>query len=353
MTAVRRRAVALEAHHARAPVAGRKGERMNSPGIIGRLARMARTFFAQHTDRAALRPSNGEPSFTIVVPSLNQGRFLRECLDSIFDQRWERLEVLVVDGGSTDDSMSVVSTFGARIAWSVSEPDAGQSDAINKGMARATGDVVGWLNADDYLLPGAFAAVASAWRRQPSAPFYFGNGVRVDESGTVKARFYPGDTPAFDREALLFGLNYILQPATFMSHAAWRVAGPLDVQLRWGMDSDLWIRLSALGDPVAVPAVIAATREYGTTKTASGMFERVEELRQIAQRHTGAAITPGVLCYFADTLHRHASTNPDVFGPSYARDVVEPFWSRTAEVMKRFGAATDGTPTRAPQGRMR
>lgn len=288
--------------------------------------------------------SSDRASISIITPSLNQGRFLRTCLHSIFSQEYPDLEVMVVDGGSCDESTAVMREYAGRLAWSVSEPDGGQSEAINKALARASGDLVSWLNADDYLLPGALRAVAAAYRRDPSAPFYYGNGLRVDERGVSQAPFFAGGTPAFSRDALMFGLNYILQPAAFIQRAAWSRVGPLDVALRWGMDTDLWIRLSALGTPVAIDESLAASREYGATKTASGMFERIEELRRIAYRHTGAEITPGVLCYFADTLHRYARSREDVFGTKYCRDGIEPFWSATANLMRRFAAGPDGTP---------
>lgn len=286
------------------------------------------------------------PKISIITPSLNQGRFLRECLDSIFAQRYPALEVLVADGGSTDASPAIVREYAQRLAWHVSEPDEGQSHAINKALRHCTGELVSWLNADDFLLPGALEAVARAFAADSAAPFYYGNGQRVDEHGKRKAEFFRGGTPAFSRDAMAYGLNYVLQPATFIRREAWTAAGPLDESLRWGMDTDLWLRLAALGRPVAVDAVLAASREYGETKTASGMFERIEELRRIAHRHTGAAITPGVLCYLADTLHRYAASREDLFGERYGSAVIEPFWAKTAELMRRFGAGPDGMPDR-------
>jgi hypothetical protein len=154
-------------------------------------------------------------------------------------------------------------------------------------------------------------------------------------------------TPTFRRDALLYGLNYVLQPASFISRSALARAGLIDVTLRWGMDTDLWLRLSALGDPVPVQHVMAATREYAATKTASGMFERIEELRVIARRHTGAEITPGVLCYFLDTLHRYVEQDPAAFGDAYGRRAILPFWAETSRLLERFGASPDGTPVRS------
>jgi glycosyltransferase involved in cell wall biosynthesis len=136
-----------------------------------------------------MTPIPTPPSISIVTPSLNQGRFLRQCLHSVFEQRYPSVEVLVIDGGSTEGSLDVLREFDDRLAYWKSGPDAGQSDAINQGFQRATGDLVSWLNADDFLLPGALQALADTHSRQPDAPFYFGNGLRVDEAGQAKTTF--------------------------------------------------------------------------------------------------------------------------------------------------------------------
>ncbi len=235
---------------------------------------------------------------SVVTPSLNQGRFLRQCIESVLSQTRSKFEFLIIDGGSTDETLSVIREYESSISYWVSESDSGQSDAINKGFLRSSGEIVAWLNADDYYLPRAFDSVVDAYRADPSAPFYFGDGLRVDETGEVIANFFPTDTLAFDRQALIMGLNYILQPSTFINRRALEQVGYLDTGLHYGLDSDLWMRLSGLGVPRVVPSVLAATREYATTKTASGSFARIEELRMISMKYSGLPITPGVVCYF-------------------------------------------------------
>jgi GT2 family glycosyltransferase len=283
------------------------------------------------------------PRISVVTPSLNQGRYLRKCIESIFSQGYPNLEFLVIDGGSTDESLSVIREYANRIDYWVSEPDAGQSDAINKGFKRANGELVAWLNADDFYLPGAFERIAEAYRANRLAPFYFGDGHRVDIEGNFISKFFPPGSLHFDRQALVMGLNYILQPSTFIHRGALERAGYLDTGLHYGMDSDLWMRLSALGEPVAVASALSASREYAATKTASGSFARVEELRKISMKHSGVPMTPGVVCYFLDTLHRMAKEQEGVFPPAYVDDIVV-FWQKTSGLFERFNARPDGFP---------
>jgi len=256
-------------------------------------------------------------------------------------QEYPNLEYIVVDGGSTDESAEIIKKYEKQITVWISELDKGQSDAINKGFRMASGDVVAWLNSDDFYLPGALAAVAEAYVQTPNASFYFGDGWRVDETGQPKCSYYPDDPVFFNREALIFGVNYILQPATFINRAYLVKVNYLDPNLHYGMDTDLWIRLSQLAPPLRVPAWLAASREYGTTKTSTGSFRRVEELRRIAETYSGLPITPGTICCFLDTLHQFVRERSDIFPKSY-QSQIEMFWAATAQLMAQYGARPDG-----------
>ena len=283
------------------------------------------------------------PKISVITPSLNQGRYLRQCVESILSQDYSNFELIIIDGGSTDESLAVIKGYEDLITFWVSEPDRGQSDAINKGFKRASGELVAWLNADDYYLPGAFQQAADAYRLNRQAPFFFGDGLRVDETGTVISHFFPTGTLTFDRQALVMGLNYILQPSTFINRRSLEQAGNLDTDLHYGMDSDLWMRLSSIGTPCTIPATISASREYATTKTASGSFQRIEELRQISMKHSGMDITPGVLCYMLDTLYRFAQQHEEIFPTSYLTDI-SAFWQKTAQLLAVANARPDGFP---------
>lgn len=283
------------------------------------------------------------PRISVITPSYNQGQFLGECIDSVFRQNYPALELIIIDGGSTDESVQIIKANAARLAFWCSEPDAGQADAINKGLRMATGELVAWLNADDFYLPDALAHVARAHRQNPHASFYFGDGLRVEKNGDPLGGFFPEGRVGFDLRALVYGLNCLLQPATFINHARLLEVGLLDPTLHYGLDTDLWIRLATHAPPAPVTARLAASREYPQTKTAGGSFTRAEELRRIAERYGGVAMTPGALCYFLDTLHRLARERRDVFPESFEQSI-QTFWAATSNLLNRYGAGPDGFP---------
>lgn len=283
------------------------------------------------------------PKISIVTPTLNQGRFLEQCILSVLAQGYDNLELIVIDGGSCDKTLEIIHQYARHITHWVSEPDAGQSDAINKGFRLARGDLVAWLNADDFYLENCLKTVASAYRQHPDASFIFGDGVRVDEQGTHESTFWEGLQPSFDRTALIYGLNYILQPASFINHRCLKEINYLNTDLHYGMDTDLWIRLSGVAEPFAIPAVLAASREYSETKTSSGSFARIEELRRIAEKYSDLPLTPGVLCYYLDTLHHLVESRPEYFPESYRRDLLV-FWEKSTALLRQFNARPNGLP---------
>jgi glycosyltransferase involved in cell wall biosynthesis len=283
------------------------------------------------------------PRISVITPSYNQGPFLGECIDSVFRQEYPDLEFIIIDGGSADGSVQIIKTNEARLAFWCSEPDAGQADAINKGLSMATGELVAWLNADDFYLPGALKRVAQAHRQHPHASFYFGDGLRVDKDGDPLGGFFPGGRVSFDLRAFIYGLNCLLQPATFINRARLSEVGPLDAALHYGLDTDLWIRLATHTPPSPVAGMLAASREYPQTKTANGSFTRVEELRRVAEKYGGVAMTPGALCYFLDTLNRLARERRDVFPESYEQ-AIQTFWAATSDLLTRYDAGPDGFP---------
>lgn len=283
------------------------------------------------------------PKISVVTPSFNQGQFLEKCIKSVIKQDYPDFEYIIIDGGSTDNSLDVIAEYKQYLAYSVSESDNGQSSAINKGFKKAKGELVVWLNSDDYYLPGAFRKVAEAYGRNPEASFYFGNGLRVDSKGMKKSRFFESETVNFNRDALLYCLNYILQPATFINASYLKKIGFLDEGLDYGMDTDLWLRLSKEKMPAFVPETLAASREYGDTKTSTGSFQRIEELRQIAERHTGQPMTPGILLYFLDTLRGFIVREESPFPQRFNLEV-DLFSRQVSHIMRDFDINCIGFP---------
>ncbi|MBY3515015.1 glycosyltransferase [Rhizobium laguerreae] len=286
-------------------------------------------------------PSLRIPKISIVTPSLNQGRFLQDCIDSIRAQNWPNCEHFIIDGGSTDQTMDLIRQNEGWLTSFVSEKDGGAADAINKGIARCSGDIVAWLNADDFYLPGAFQAVADAFSREPGASFWFGNGIRVDERGVEKAAFN-SNAVRYDRRALVEGLDYILQPAAFINRRILDEVGVLDTNLRWSFDWDLWIRLGAYSQPAVIDTQLAASREWEETLTSNGGFRRAEELRRLAERHSGQAMTPGALCYWLDSINFFIAKS-STFSRDTSAALFE-LWREVQKDMQQLNVDSSGNP---------
>ena len=178
------------------------------------------------------------PRITIITPSYQQAGYLEECILSIHEQQGVLLEHIVVDGGSTDGSREVIERHAAGIAWWCSTRDGGQSDALNKGLAHATGDVFGWINSDDLLLPGALQQVAAAFAAHPQLLIYGGQRIIRGPDGD---RIHPLDDP-HDQDRL-FKAPMINQQSTFFRMDAVREVGGVDPALHHVMDHELWLRM--------------------------------------------------------------------------------------------------------------
>ncbi|MDX9750456.1 MAG: glycosyltransferase family 2 protein [Flavobacteriales bacterium] len=202
---------------------------------------------------------------SIITPSYQQAPFLEECIRSVQGQEGAEVEHIVVDGGSTDGSKAVIERHAHGIAWWCSEPDGGQSDALNKGLARATGDVFGWINSDDLLLPGALGRVADAFAARPDLVVY--GGQRIIR-GDGPDRIHPLDDPA-DPERL-YVAPVINQQSTFYRMDAVRAVGGVDPALDHVMDHDLWLRVLlrfGTGQVRLEPGPLAVFRVHASMKS--------------------------------------------------------------------------------------
>jgi len=190
-----------------------------------------------------LPAASQQPLISIVTPSFNQAPFLEETLRSVLEQDYPNLEYIVVDGGSTDGSLEIIRRYADRIAWWVSEPDRGQTDAINKGFAHAHGEIFAWLNSDDTYQPRALSEAAAYLTAHPEAGMVYGDANLVDESGQVIGQFPAAQT---DYKHLRRGYVHIPQQAAFFRASLWHLVGPLDPTFYFAMDYDLWVRLARL-----------------------------------------------------------------------------------------------------------
>ena len=181
-------------------------------------------------------------TLSIVVPSFNQGSFIRETIDSILSQDYRPIEILVMDGGSRDDTVSVLRSYGdiPELRW-WSEPDRGVVDAVNKGFARATGDIIGIQSSDDLYLPGAFRAVADAFGNEPQLGLVYGDVEYIDEQSRRTGGTHLGP---FSLEDYVGKMTFIPQPSAFFSRSALEAAGPWRDDISYAADAEFFLRIA-------------------------------------------------------------------------------------------------------------
>jgi len=227
------------------------------------------------------------PTISIVTPSLNQGKFIRTTIRSVIDQGYEKLEYLVMDGGSEDESCAIATEFVPQLTL-IREKDEGQSDAINKGFSRVSGEIIGWLNSDDYYAPGALDKIAAVFADRPDVGLVYGNAECVNEAGYPLAPVV--SIEPFNLGRLLSVGCFVCQPAAFFRRSAFEAVGRLRRELNWCMDYDLWIRLGKHSKVCYIPETLAFFRWYSENKTASGGRRRHAEIEQMIKSHGGTGL---------------------------------------------------------------
>ncbi len=207
------------------------------------------------------------PKVTIVTPSYNQAQFLEETILSVLNQDYPNLEYIIVDGGSTDGSVEIIRKYEERLAWWVSEPDSGQSEAINKGFAHATGDIFNWLNSDDILYPDAIRIAVHFMNKHPECEVVFGNRVVINSKGRIIDVVEP---VSLNKTLAKFALR-IPQETTFFTAKLWRRVNGLNESLHFVMDSDLWYRFMRETDFFLIPEFLGAYRNHEEAKSVYGL----------------------------------------------------------------------------------
>jgi glycosyltransferase involved in cell wall biosynthesis len=254
---------------------------------------------AQRTGASAL------PRISIVTPSFNQGRFLDETIRSVLDQGYPDLEYFVLDGGSSDESVGVINRYADRLAGWVSEKDKGQYDAVNKGLARCTGEVMAWLNSDDKYTPWALSVVGEIFAQFPQVqwltslfPLHWDSAGRAvnckQVDGFSRRAFYRGEN--VPRTGAPGGLvtHFIQQESTFWRRSLWEKAGGrIDASLPLAGDTELWAKFYQHADLYGVATPLGGFRMHGDQKTSHRMLAYIEESMTVLQRNGGRPYTAG------------------------------------------------------------
>jgi glycosyltransferase involved in cell wall biosynthesis len=232
----------------------------------------------------ASSPALGEqPLVSIVTPSFNQGRFIRRTIESVLAQTYRNIEYVVVDGGSTDETVDILQSYGDRVQW-LSEADAGQTDAINKGLRLTNGEIVGYLNSDDILLPEAIARLVEHLRNHPECDLVYGDADYIDAQDRVTGA-YPTTDYSFER---LMEDCCICQPAAYWRASVTEWVGPFDETVHFAMDYEYWLRVDRSGFVIQHLAErLAQSRLHPEAKTLSARSEIFHEIFDVCRRHAG------------------------------------------------------------------
>ncbi len=199
---------------------------------------------------------------SIITPSFNQSAYLEQTISSVLGQDYPSIEYIVIDGASVDGSVGIIKKYSSRLAYWISEKDSGQADAINKGLMRAKGEIVAWLNSDDYYMPGAIKSAMAAFESNPQAMMVYGNMLAVDQNGqTINQLRYRQLTL---EDLLCFQI--VGQPAVFMRRTAFEKAGGLDLSFHFMLDHQLWLKIAVQGSIIHVNQMWSAARYHPMAK---------------------------------------------------------------------------------------
>jgi len=232
---------------------------------------------------------SSNPLVSIVTPSYNQAWFLEATILSVLNQDYPRIEYIIIDGGSADESVEIIRKYQDRLAYWVSEPDRGQGHAINKGFARATGEIFAWLNSDDMYTANAVTTAVQWILAHPDVALVYGDCLIIDETGTTRG-LVPW-TEDFDLHRLVYSHDFVPQPAAFFRADAFRAVGGIDESLYNCLDYDLWIRLAQRYPVQRIPATLAAMRLYAEAKTARATERRWQENFDLVRKYGDGTVS--------------------------------------------------------------
>jgi glycosyltransferase involved in cell wall biosynthesis len=227
------------------------------------------------------------PRITIITPSFNQGEFIEETILSVLNQNYPNLEYVIVDGGSTDNTLDIIKKYDNRIDWWVSESDRGQSHAINKGLARATGDIINWINSDDLIFPGALYRVADCFQRhRGEVHLMVGEHARISANGRILKISSPPSLGAMSLRNLIIPIG---QQSSFFTRKALELVGSLNENLHAIMDMDFYYRILNLGGRfIRFKGLVGAIRTHPKAKGVA-QTELWEEMPRYIQERGGSS----------------------------------------------------------------
>jgi glycosyltransferase involved in cell wall biosynthesis len=221
------------------------------------------------------------PKITVVTPSYNQGQSIEATIQSVLSQDYPNLEYIIIDGGSTDHSAAIIEQYADRLAYWVSEPDEGQTDAINKGFRRGTGEVMGWLNSDDVLLPGALHAIGTAFRDE-SVQVVSGFRKFIDENGNPYVNWIRGLPTKYH----LMRRSILPQETVYWRRDVWEAIGELNEAMRFCMDYEYWLRMVDAGYTIELlPHYIGGFRQHPDAKSYTIRDVYRQELNALYQQY--------------------------------------------------------------------
>lgn len=236
---------------------------------------------------------------SIVTPSYNQAQYIEETIKSVLLQDYPQIEYLIIDGGSTDGTQSIIKKYEKRLAWWVSEKDKGQTDAINKGFAPARGDILAWINSDDTYERGAVAAAVNYLGDHPEVGMVYGDCNYINESGEIIGKFSSAQT---NYRLLRQGYTHIPQQTMFFRADLWKQVGPLDPSFYFAMDYDLWTRIAARAEIKHIPQTWANFRLHTSGKTIVSDERCWPEMLRVHYRDGGSFFSVIVAKYYLRKL---------------------------------------------------
>ncbi|WP_276373579.1 glycosyltransferase family 2 protein [Chryseolinea sp. H1M3-3] len=246
------------------------------------------------------------PKISIITPSFNQGKYLERTILSVVDQNYPNLEYIIIDGGSTDNSVEIIKKYEGRISYWISEKDRGQSHAINKGFQKATGDIVAWINSDDWYEAGVFEEVCRNYAHD-SRGIWIGDCI-VQYEGRSKSRILRPKKVTFNSMLRYWKSNFCPpQPSIFFSYNCLKKVGFLDEQLHYAMDLDLWLKMARHFNFYYVPKIFSNYLIHNESKSGAGKgFKKFrKEWRMVCFRHLKMTSFSERMFFYWDYYYHH------------------------------------------------